>query len=180
MLYIIPTDTCFWLACTINDIDWYNKIFEIKWRNSSKHLAIMIEDFDLLANFLNSKQINFLKYYERPWTILIDKKNINFSNNVFTMYIHNNEILQNYDKIAFRVANNDIQKKLISEVWEIFLTSANLSWENEIYTLKELEKTFWKNKEIKILAKKNLENTKPSDIFEFVGNSINVNYLRKN
>lgn len=216
MIYIIPTDTCFGLACSIDDKISYDKIYKIKGRPKNKPFAIMIDEIYHLSSLLNEKQIEFLKNYSRPWTILIDKQKFNLINwelqkeqnhykiekkqqnspfekglrrilknnnsSDFLANIINNKILNSktYDKISFRVSNNDIQKKLISEIWPIFLTSANISWENEIYTIKELETIFWKDNDIKILAKKDLQKVSPSDVFEFIWETTKLKYLRKN
>lgn len=169
MLYIIPTDTCFWLACSINDTKWFERIYEVKWRDFNKPLAVMVDDYSILENILNTKQIDFLKSYIRPWTVLVDKK-IKWLN----------DKMMEFDKIALRVANNDIEKKLINEVWPIYLTSANLSWKKEIYSINELKHIFWKFKNIKIFAKNDLQEVNPSDIFEFVWDNTEVKYLRKN
>ncbi len=48
MIYIVPTDTCFWISCSLDDVKNYNKIYEIKKRDLSKPLAIMIESFEWL------------------------------------------------------------------------------------------------------------------------------------
>jgi hypothetical protein len=73
----------------------------------------MVDDFSYFENFtkLSEKQIDFLKNYENPWTILIDKEKI-LDKNLLEIInsLPNSEI---YQKIAFRVAHNFIQKKLI-------------------------------------------------------------------
>lgn len=182
MIYILPTDTCFWIWCAFDDTKSYHKIYEIKKRPLEKPLAIMIESFDwLLQNTtLNQEQINFLKNYKRPFTILTEcpymQMVINLEQEDFEY--QNKEF---YKKIAFRVAHNEIQKKLIYEVWPIFLTSANFSWEKEIYSIDEAKKQFSNFKNIKFLWEWIiLDNSiKPSDIFEFEAETTNINYLRQ-
>ena len=63
MIYIIPTDTCYWMACSLSNIKNYEKIYKIKKRDLWKPLTIMIEDFNWLTKntTLNKDQINFLK-----------------------------------------------------------------------------------------------------------------------
>lgn len=171
MIYIIPTDTCFGLACSIDDANWFKMIYDIKWREFNKPLAIMVNDFLIFENILNTKQIEFLRNYHRPWTLLIDS-------NLHTLPSNYKQNTSEY--IALRVANNDIEKELISETWPIFLTSANLAWEKETYKISWLNKLFWKYKDVKVLAKKDLQEVSPSDIFEFIWETTNVKYLRKN
>lgn len=182
MIYLLPTDTCFWIACSFDDIKNYHKIYEIKKRPLEKPLAIMVESFDwLLKNTsLNKNQIDFLKNYKRPFTVLTKCSYIHMVINLEQedFEYKNKEV---YKKIAFRVAHNDIQKKLISEIGPIFLTSANFSWEKEIYNIEEAKKQFSNFKNIIFLWECITLNSsvKPSDIFEFEWETININYLRQ-
>jgi tRNA A37 threonylcarbamoyladenosine synthetase subunit TsaC/SUA5/YrdC len=74
-----------------------------------------------------------------------------------------------YQKIAFRIAHNDAQKKLIKEVGPIFLTSANTSGEKEIYSKDEIKETFsyYLEKKIVEILPGEVGYNKASDIFEF-------------
>lgn len=183
MIFIVPTNTCFWIWCFINDIKNYKNIYKIKKRNLNKPLAIFVEDFNYLKKYTNlsNEQITFLKNYDKPFTILVDKK-----------YCKDKQLLENieklpnnkvYKKIAFRIAHLDIHKKLINKNWLFFLTSANKTWENEIKSIKKIQETF--NKEIidykiKFLIYNITDITTPhshSDIFEFTENWIR--YIRK-
>jgi len=185
MIYLIPTDTCYGIACEITDSKSYEKIYSIKKRDWSKPLAIMVENFDWLEKYttLSTEQIEFLKNYEKPFTILTEcnsiKHMLEFEDE--EMKFDNKEV---YEKIAFRVAHNKEQKKLIKKIGPIFLTSANLSKQPEIYEKKELEKVFeyFINKwTIKILWTQSSENyLKASDIFEFTWENCNIEYIRKN
>lgn len=186
MLYLFPTNTCYWIACSIDDIKSYDKIYNIKKRSLDKPLAILVPDFKWLEQNtpLTKEQIDFLKTYDKPFTILTDCPHLK-------LWMHfenpeNWELFQNrdiYEKFAFRVSHTKEQEKLTKEVWPVFLTSANYSNSPEIYTFDELEITFWnliENWKIKYLwDKKDLEKTKPSEIFEFEWESLEKVYLRK-
>jgi tRNA A37 threonylcarbamoyladenosine synthetase subunit TsaC/SUA5/YrdC len=95
----------------------YNLIYKIKKRDLSKPLAILIPDFEWLKNntSLTSEQIKFLKNYKRPFTVLTDCDNLK----IWINYVDedNNEFLNKdvYNRFAFRVANNDTQKRLLKE-----------------------------------------------------------------
>lgn len=182
MIYIIPTDTCFWIACGFDDTQSYHRIYEIKKRPLEKPLAIMVKSFEWLEQNteLNKQQIDFLKTYNKPFTVLTEcpyiKMILNLEQEDFE---YQNK--ESYKKIAFRVAHNDIQKKLLSEIGPIFLTSANFSWEKEIYDISEAKKQFQNFKNIQFLWEWIiLDNSiKPSDIFEFEWESTNITYLRQ-
>ena len=187
MIYLINTDTCFWIACSIDNKKSYHKIYKIKNRWYEKPLAIMVDSFSWLEKNtdLKKEQINFVKNYKKPFTVLCQstpiKHWLNFEDEDWDFI---NKKL--YKKIAFRVAHTIEQKKLIKEVWPIFLTSANLSWDTEIYDEKDLlnQFSFYLDKHIvKYIESKNKQNSQKlptSDIFEFIWDSLEVRYLRKN
>jgi tRNA A37 threonylcarbamoyladenosine synthetase subunit TsaC/SUA5/YrdC len=82
------------------------------------------------------------------------------------------------------VANTYLQKKLLKKEWPLFLTSANISSEGEIYSVKEIKENFWEyiNKWIiRFLWEEfwDLKKTSPSEIFEFDWNSIKQIFIRK-
>ena len=174
-LFIIPTNTCFWLACPIWDIESYKKIYELKNRPLDKPLAIMVDSFEWLEEntTLNKQQIEFLKNYKNPFTILCETKKDLLDKNIPNKSI--------YQKIAFRVAHNFIQRKLIMKNWPLFLTSANKSWDNEITTTKWILEVFSREDWTQIFAHREYEipwDKTASDIFEFVWDSLEVKYLR--
>jgi len=185
--YDIPNSDryLFLISCAINDCKSYDKIYRIKKRSYSKPLVIMVESFDWLKKntVLNSKQIEFLKNYKKPFSILTNSDHLkawlNYRDEE-TVFVNKDQ----YKRVAFRVANNSIQKNLIKKVWPIFLTSANLSNKPEIYELEKLEEQFQyyiDKKKIEILGIKDLDkNVPPSDIFEFAWDSLDIEYLRKN
>lgn len=175
MIYFFPTDTCYWIWCNINDEKCYFDIYKLKNRNLDKPLAILIRNFLDLEKYTNltQEQIEFLKKYPHPFTILTD--------------INNNFVLPDfldrsiYKKIAFRIWENAVSNEILNKIdLPFFLTSANISNEKELYSSKEVEIAF-KNylEEVKILNW-NIPYNKPSDIFEFIGKSVKINHIRKN
>lgn len=187
MIYLIPTDTCFWLASPIDDIKLYEKIYKIKKRTLEKPLPIMVKDINWLKKntTLTPEQIKFIQNYKRPYTILTNSPSISVWLNYETEKWEGFRNRELYKKIAIRVANNTAQKDLIGKIWPIFLTSANYSWEPELYTTKDSREKFSyyiEKKQIKILTADNfkLPPVKSSDIFEFIWDSLEPKYLRKN
>jgi hypothetical protein len=77
----------------------------------------MVESFDWLSKntSLTKEQVDYLKTYKRPFTIMTDcpriKMILELDQEDFKY-----ENKDQYKKIAFRVAHNDYQRKLISEV----------------------------------------------------------------
>lgn len=183
MIFLIATDTCWWIGCPISELWEYKEIYSIKKRDYKKPLAIMVESFDWLEEHtdLNKEQIEFLKNYNKPFSILTNCDKIRMYLE-FAWEYEDFPNFEEYEQFSFRVAHNNEQKELIKKVWPVFLTSANFSWESEIYKLDDLKKQFKDHlKKVKILSDYDLdENIKPSDIFEFEGEWTQVIYLRKN
>lgn len=128
-IFLLPTDTCFGIACALDDMESYHRIYKIKKRKPDKPLALMVEDWKWLEKYseLTAEQIEELKNYERPFTVLTQAPYIEM---FLKLQDENDEGFENaevYEEIAFRVAHNDIQKKLIREVGPIWLTSANFA-----------------------------------------------------
>lgn len=180
MPYLIATDTCFWLAASIADPQWYHDIFELKNRPHSKPLAILVESFEWLAGHtsLTSEQINFLKEYKKPFSILTNSDFLEVFFAEQGRFDH-----QYYTQYSLRVAHTPEQIALIQEIWPLFLTSANLSWEKEIYTQAELDATFKEQIESgeveKIWINSDLPLTAPSEIFAFKDKSLEQVFIRQ-
>lgn len=185
MIYIVPTNTCFWIACPISEIESYEKLYEIKQRDKSKAIAIMVMDFDYFKENtdLNLNQIKFLEDYENPFTILIDRNKI-FDTNLLNIinWLSNSEI---YKKIAFRVSHTFMHRDLIEKNWLLFLTSANISNNPEIFDTETIKKEFWdiiEEEQIQVFAHwefKIESKQKHSDIIEFKGESDQITFFRR-
>ena len=187
MIYILPTDTCFGIACALNDKKNYHKIYKIKKRDMWKPLALMVEDFSWLEEYtdLLEEQIDFLKNYKKPFTVLTSSSYVDmflkFEDEEMGMF-ENKDI---YHQIGFRVAHTPEQKKLIQKVWPIWLTSANLSGKSELYTSDDVHEQFSYYIEKGIInvigiPKHELWNTPPSDVFGFEDESVKQVFVRKN
>jgi tRNA A37 threonylcarbamoyladenosine synthetase subunit TsaC/SUA5/YrdC len=93
----------------------YKKIYELKNRDFSKPLAILVDDFKFFEEnkILNKNQIDFLKNYKKPFTIIVDRKKLNLQKEKILDKIEKLPNKKFYEKIAFRVARNFMHKKLI-------------------------------------------------------------------
>lgn len=179
-MFIIPTNTCFGIWCFIKDLKWYNNIYKIKWRDFNKPISIFVDSVEYLEKNtkLTKENINFLKNYKNPWTVVINIENITDKKLLQNISkLPNSEI---YKKVAFRVAHTQLQQNLIKENWLFFLTSLNNSWEKEILNLNQI---FYDLKQkieqynVKILDK-NIDSKQDfSDIIEFKNDEIF--FLRK-
>jgi len=145
----------------------------------------MVKNFQWLREHtdLTDEQVDFCERYEKPFTVLTHSRNIE----LFLEYSDENEDYfvnkDVYQQIAFRVAHNGMQESLINEVGPIWLTSANLSGAWETYDIKDIESDFEYYIEkwvVEIMGTANLDPDIPaSDIFSFIWESLEVEYLRK-
>lgn len=150
-------------------------MFKIKNRSLDKPVSVLIKDFEELKKYsnLNDEQINFLKSYPYPFTILT-KPNKEF---VLPDFLDGNV----YSKIAFRIWKLAIEKEILKKIeLPFFLTSANISNEKELYNSKEVEEAFVEHIEDVTIISWQIPKAKPSDIFEFDWETLNLKYLRKN
>lgn len=176
MIYAIPTDTCYGLACSIYDEEAFHRIYMMKWRDFDKPLAILLRNYSDLRTYtdISDAQLLFLQTYTHPFTLLV-RPNENFS---YPDYMDKNK----YAKIAFRIAEQCISQEFQDEIpYPVFLTSANKSGFPEAYTGDEVTWIFsvWIDS-LKVFDSKIPEKLPPSDIFEFIGNNLEVNYIRRN
>lgn len=173
MLYLLTTNTCFGLACAVSDAEGYKSIYQLKKRSAEKPIAIMVPDFEWLEKYtvLTTEQIQVLKNYPKPFSVLTSSAYL--QEQFEKIGIFNGEIYQHF---SLRVAHTSAQQELINQIWPLFLTSANLSGDAEIYTQVELEATFssaLKNREvIAYQIQGDIPQTPPSEIFAFKGKSL--------
>lgn len=142
----------------------------MKGRDFSKRLAFLVRDFDSLREYveITDEQINFLKAYPHPWSVVLKKKS------TWTLPDYLNQ--DDYDNISFRVAEKCIPANIHNNLqYPLFLTSANLSGKPESKTFLEAKESFPQIAGID----GGICDRPPSDIFSFSeGNQ--VFYFRKN
>ncbi|MBP6921603.1 Sua5/YciO/YrdC/YwlC family protein, partial [Candidatus Gracilibacteria bacterium] len=73
-IFVVPTDTCIGIGCRLDDREGYELIYKLKGRDAKKPLAIIVPTWDelLYETTLTPSQINFLKTYKFPFTIVCE------------------------------------------------------------------------------------------------------------
>ena len=172
MIHAIPTDTCYWLASHVYDEAWYNDIFKLKWRSQDKPLSIAVEDFDALQDIamLTRKQIQFLMDYPHPFTVVT-----NVNRRFVRPYFLNYRFMEYGIRVWETFLNDEVKSRLR---FPIFLTSANNSWEPEIYDSEALVRVF--GSDVLDIIEWKIEPKQPSNVFRFVRDSLELDFLRKN
>lgn len=116
---LYPTDTIWGIGCDATNVEAIEKIFEIKKREASKSLIILVESQKRLQNLVDVPEMawDIMDLSEKPVTIIYDNpKGLP------------KELLAEDGSIGIRLVNDDYLKKLIGKLNKpLVSTSANLS-----------------------------------------------------
>jgi tRNA A37 threonylcarbamoyladenosine synthetase subunit TsaC/SUA5/YrdC len=169
MLQIIPTDTCYGLAGLFTETD-YLEIYRLKGRDFAKPLAILVEDYHDMKQYIEitDEQIEFLHDYPHPWSFL--------GRRICDLPEWMDR--EKYTMLSIRVAKVCIPTSnfpLPTSNFPLFLTSANLSGHPESKTLTEARVFFPSVEGID----GGLCDHPPSDIFSLWEDG-GLRYLRRN
>lgn len=132
----LPTDTVYGLACSANDSDAINKLYEIKGRICTKPVAICVPEIrDVLhwgeASHLPVDLLEAL--LPGPVTIVVFK----------SKHLNNPYLNPGLDKIGIRVPKFDFIRNVTKQFKApMALTSANLSSQQSTLNVKEFQ-TLW-------------------------------------
>lgn len=111
-IIVLPTDTIYGFAIDSYSEKAFNKIYEIKKRNLSKKLPLVVDTYERLTSLCEIKreQLRRLqKYYPGRLTLVLKRKDSD-------------------ESVAVRMINNEIINKIIEKLDRpLMLTSANIS-----------------------------------------------------
>lgn len=118
---LYPTDTIWGIGCDATNLEAIEKIFEIKKRDKSKSVIILVESEKRLQDLVDVPEMawEIIDVSEKPVTIVYENpRNLP------------KELLAQDGSIGIRLVKNEFCKKLISKLNKpIVSTSANLSGE---------------------------------------------------
>ena len=116
---LYPTDTIWGIGCDATNVQAINKIFEIKKREKSKSVIILVENEKRLQDLVNVPEMawQIIDLSEKPVTIVYENpRNLP------------QELLAEDGSIGIRLVKDDFCKKLISKLNKpLVSTSANFS-----------------------------------------------------
>lgn len=117
---LYPTDTVWGIGCDATDVEAVAKIFNIKQRNESKSLIVLVDSEEMLRNYIGEIPdfvIHFLKTNQNPTTIIYDNPK-NLAKNAISPD----------NTVGIRLVQDDFCKKIIHLFQKpIISTSANIS-----------------------------------------------------
>lgn len=115
-IIVIPTDTVYGMAVSTNSDIGLTKLYEIKKRNLSKKIPVIVDTYDRLMKMCDIDITTIKKlhpFFPGKLTIILNKRD-------------------SQETIAVRMINNEIINKIIYKLnCPLFLTSANISGQKE-------------------------------------------------
>jgi len=119
-LILYPTDTVWGLGCDATDEQAVSKIFQLKRREESKSLVILVSSLEMLkknVQYIPEQALKLLEAVEKPTTIIY-KNPIGLAKNT----------VASDNTIAIRIPEHNFCKELIERFGKpIVSTSANIS-----------------------------------------------------
>lgn len=121
-IILYPTDTIWGIGCDATNANAIKRIYELKRREEKKSLIILVNDVEMIKDYVNhpsEKLLLYLSQQNRPTTC------------IFQNAVHLPGILVNEDgTIAIRIVNDPFCKMLIAKLNKpLVSTSANISGE---------------------------------------------------
>lgn len=165
---ILPTETVYGICASAYDDVAINKIYDIKQRDKSKSLIVLISNIDMLKTIveeLNEVEKSLIKkYWPGPLTLILNKS----KNSKLSKYVSNN------DTVAIRLTSN----KLISNIIEksgvpLVAPSANISGCVTGTKIKDIIDTFSDKVDYIVDAGDIIDDT-TSTIIQVIDNKVNV------
>jgi L-threonylcarbamoyladenylate synthase len=130
-ILVYPTDTVWGIGCDATSAAAVKKVFQIKQREETKSLIILVDDIEMLQQYIPSiskEIIDLLSKTTNPTTIIYNNP-IGLAKNV---------VAQD-NTVAIRIVQNHFCKKLISAFGKpIVSTSANISGSETPKSFKEI------------------------------------------
>lgn len=119
---LYPTDTVWGIGCDAESAQAVRKVFEVKKREESKSMIILVADEEMLKHYVEEVPVGFsklLEEQEKPTTYVLEKaKNLPA------------EVVASDGTVAVRVVEDEFCRRLIRQVGRpLISTSANVSGE---------------------------------------------------
>ncbi len=164
---LYPTDTVWGLGCDATNIEAVKKIYEIKNREESKSLIILVSSIEMLMEYLNeipNKALEILKEATKPTTIIYNAPK-NLADNT----------IAKDNTIAIRIPKDEFCINLIKEFGKpIVSTSANISGEPTPKSFSEISKAILNSVDYVVDLHQEKKSEKSSRILKIDGDSVIV------
>lgn len=168
---VYPTDTVWGIGCDATNEQAVGNIFQIKQREESKSLIILVDGLEMLVKHVQTLPkniIDFLEEQSRPTTIIYPNAK-NLAKNV----------VANDGSVAIRIVQNDFCKQLIAALGKpLVSTSANTSGNGTPMCFDNIEKSILDSVDYVVDLHRDKTSKSASQLVRFdeVGK---IEYLRK-
>ena len=154
-IILYPTDTVWGIGCDATEEHAVLKVFQIKKRNESKSLVVLVSDIDMLKEYIEVLPVKvqeIIQQEDRPVTIIYNNpKGLAKS------------VVAEDNTVAIRMVNDDFCKKLIQIFGKpIVSTSANISSRPTPKQFKEIDPSILKAVDYTVNLKKDQISDSPS------------------
>lgn len=156
---VYPTDTVWGIGCDATSKTAIKKIFNIKQRSETKSLIILVNDIEMLQQYIPpiSKEILLLLSKTVNPTTIIYSNPIGLAENAIAID----------NTVAIRIVQNDFCKQLIKEFGKpIVSTSANISGHPTPKSFKEIEQAILDSADYVVDLHREAQNEKSSTILK--------------
>jgi len=128
---LYPTDTVWGIGCDATNVDAVNRIFEIKKRNETKSLVILVDSLEMLHQIIPIipiQALEWIKISPKPTTVIYHNP-IDLASNVIAVD----------NTVGIRIVQDEFCRELIRSFGKpIVSTSANISGEPTPAFFKEI------------------------------------------
>ena len=164
---LYPTDTVWGIGCDATNEVAVKKIYQLKKREESKSLIILVSSIEMLIEYLEEipkKAIKVLNSSDKPTTIIY-KNPINLAKNT----------IASDNTIAIRIPQNDFCIQLINQFGKpIVSTSANISGQATPKSFSEISKAILESVDYVVDLHQDKLSEKSSKILKIVDDSVIV------
>ena len=166
-LILYPTDTVWGLGCDATDAIAVSKIFQLKKREESKSLVVLVSSLEMLKTYVDQipeKVLHLLKTINKSTTIIYQNPK----------GLARNTIASDHT-IAIRIPKHDFCKKLIEEFGKpIISTSANTSGEPTPKSFSEISQSILRGVNYIVNLERKKVTEKSSTILKLIGDEVQV------
>ncbi len=171
-IILYPTDTIWGLGCDATNINAVEKIYQIKKREKSKGLIILIDSVENLSNYvlkIPEKAIKLTRNNKKPITIIYPK----------ATKIAKNALAKN-GTVAVRIPKDDFCLDMLKKFGKpLISTSANISTEQPPQNFSQISEDIIRKVDYTVKWRQNeISKSKASSIVIFNDNG-EMKYLRK-
>ncbi len=164
---LYPTDTVWGLGCDATNEESVKKIYQIKNREESKSLIILVDSIEMLKNYvdkISDKVFGILNKSKRPTTVIYNNPK-NLAENT----------IASDNTIAIRIPKDEFCQKLIKEFGKpIVSTSANISGKPTPKSFSEISKAILNSVDYVVDLHQEKRSEKSSRILKIDGDSVIV------